>query len=285
MIKPTDFSSTIQDSMMYYVNLLSIRRQLLAFDIEVFKNENNRHPTADELRRIKVELSENVGPRAYHLAKKGFDERQAQPRYTDEVLICTAFINAILTGRETVILTKDYDLLEQFYKLQWLLDTHYRAFLLAQRIRADEGAFVRHPLPSNDPRIGQAFITETGYLLERSDRLLSEILPDTCNPVILYCYVMGERLSQMAFCAETGLRQLLEMKGRTGGLNTNQLDGRNCHIWLAPLNVPQKVRGCAAIVTDVRMLIPMTNVRIPYFDIMQAIFCGETIEKTFKIGH
>jgi hypothetical protein len=218
-----------------------------------------------------------MGPRAYHLAKKGYEERQAQPRFTDEVLVCLAFVNAILTGRETVILTKDYDLLEQFYKLQWLLDTHYRAYLLAQRIRADERAFVRHSLPSTDPWIQRVFVAETGYLLERSDALLDEILPNTCEPVMLYCYVMGERLSSMTFCAERGLRQLLEVKSKTGGLNTNQLDGRNCHIWLSPLKVPRKVRGCAAIVTDICVPIPATNVRIPYFDILQTISCGETI--------
>ena len=42
---------------------------------------------------------------------------------TDEWLVCLAFTTAITTGREVVILTKDADILEQSYKLQWLLDT------------------------------------------------------------------------------------------------------------------------------------------------------------------
>ena len=39
----------------------------------------------------------------------------------------------------------------------------------------------------------------------------------------------------MTFLAETEMKRLLNVKGDTGGLNTGKLDGRNCHIWSAPL--------------------------------------------------
>jgi hypothetical protein len=34
------------------------------------------------------------------------------------------------------------------------------------------------------------------------------------------------------FVAEEGMARMLDIKGRTGGLSTDQLDGRNCHIFL-----------------------------------------------------
>jgi hypothetical protein len=38
-----------------------------------------------------------------------------------------------MTGRETTILTRDHDLMDQFYKLIFLIDTHDQSMLFANK--------------------------------------------------------------------------------------------------------------------------------------------------------
>jgi hypothetical protein len=67
------------------------------------------------------------------LGKKGAEAAGSRNFFTDEMLVYTAVATGLRSGRPTYILTKDEDLQEQFYKLTWLLDTHYRSMLFAHR--------------------------------------------------------------------------------------------------------------------------------------------------------
>ena len=51
---------------------------------------------------------------------------------TDEAPVYLAVERALITGKQTLVLTRDADVEEQF-KLLWLIDTHYREMLLADR--------------------------------------------------------------------------------------------------------------------------------------------------------
>lgn len=188
--------------------------------------------------------------------------------------------HGIETGREVVILSKDEDVLEQFYKLQWLLDTHYRAMLLADAYAAKPSRFVTHPMPTDsDPRLADAFIGDDGVLLERPPWLISgpgaPILPPHCRPVTVHCWIVGDKMTTMVFCAEREMERLLLTKAATGGLNTYKLGERNLHLWLAPLDVPKHLRGCAAVARDRRALSSSGRIEMPLFDANQAIYAGE----------
>ncbi len=58
--------------------------------------------------------------------------QELDSRATDESLVFETVANGIRSGRPSLLLTRDRDLLEQFYKLCWLIDTHYRAMLIAR---------------------------------------------------------------------------------------------------------------------------------------------------------
>jgi hypothetical protein len=73
---------------------------------------------------------------------------------------------------------------------------------------------------------------------------------------------------------------LLQAKERTGGLNTERLTPRNCHIWLGPLPIPDEYRGCAALVIDRRVKMRTAPVALPALDINQALMTAEG----FKLG-
>jgi hypothetical protein len=80
----------------------------------------------------------------------------------------------------------------------------------------------------------------------------------------------------MSFNAETQMRDLLLVKGKTRGLNTEKLGGRNCHIWLAPLALPENLRGCA-LAQDRR--VKVRTAEVPILDMNQAINCQERFSR------
>jgi hypothetical protein len=266
----------------YYTNLLSMRKRLVRVEELKFEDAHGRKPNEAELVRLKQDLHRVVGPRGYLLARKGAEKPSGPTFYTDELLVCLAMMTAITAGREVVILTKDEDIQEQFYKLQWLLDTHYRGMLLAELYASDPLGFVFHSLPRNVPHIEEVFQGDNNVLIARSRQLLDDILPGTWSPIAISCAILGEQFTHTTFIAEPGMEQLLRIKGETGGLNTNRLRGRNCHIWLAPLSVPESLRDCAAIVLDRRLPLQSAPVALPLLDIQQTILTSETIPRVIE---
>jgi len=264
----------------YYVELLGFRKKLVIAELATFEEENGRSPINEERRKLMQRLHEGLGPRGYLLAKKGAEAKNPENLLTDETLVYLAMKTGIETGREVIILSRDEDVLEQFYKLQWLLDTHYRAMLLADGYAADPSRFVTHPMPtSSDPRLKDAFIGEDDVLVERPPWLINgphaPILPRYNRPVTVQCWIVGEKRTSMGFCAEREMERLLHTKAATGGLNTYKLGEKNLHLWLAPLNIPKSLRGCAAVARDRRAKTPPGLNEIPLFDVNQATYTGE----------
>ncbi len=261
----------------YYVNLLGLRKRLVALELARFEEQYGRMPSDRELRDLMQGLHDKLGSRGYLLAKKGATPERSPTFFTDEILVYLAIKTGIEIGCEVVILSKDEDILEQFYKLQWLLDTHYRSMLLADLYAHEPDCFTSHSMPKDDPDLEEMFFGEDNILVERPDRLITgptaPILPPYYHPVVVHCWIVGDRLTQMAFCAEQEMERLLHTKGVTGGRNTYKLDEKNCHLWLAPLNVSKPLRGCAAITQDRRKQLRL--VEMPLFDANQAVYTGE----------
>lgn len=90
----------------------------------------------------------------------------------------------IETGREVVILTKDEDIQEQFYKLQWLLDTHYRGMLLADMYASDPSRFVTQPMPIDNPEFGAMFEGDDNVLVERPNWLIGGHAAPSCLHIV-----------------------------------------------------------------------------------------------------
>ncbi len=264
----------------YYIELLGLRKKLVTYKVREFEEEHGRPPDDRERRDLMERLHQDLGSRGYLLAKKGAEVTNPDNLLTDETLVYLAMKTAIETGREVVILSKDEDILEQFYKLQWLLDTHYRAMLLADAYAAAPSRFATHPMLTNsDPRLKEVFIGDDDVLVERPQWLIggprAPILTPYCRPVIVHCWIVGQRVTKLVFCAEREMERLLHTKAATSGLNTYKFGEKNLHLWLAPLNVPKKLRGCAALALDRRARSASGLTEIPLFDANQAIYTGE----------
>ena len=263
----------------YYVFLLGLRKRLVRVEEIKFEDKHGRPPNEREVAKLKQKLHEEIGPRGYVLARKGAEKTGSPDIYADEVLVTLAMMTAIMSGQQVVIMSKDEDIQEQFYKLQWLLDTHYRGMLLADLYASDPLSFRIHGVPTDIPDVSDMFTGEDKLLIERSEQLLEDILPPSFESVPIYCWTLGEKLSEMTFVAEREMSRLLEVKGQTKGLNTDRLAGRNCHIWLAPIDFPYSLRGCALIARDRRLQAGRSLAEIPVFDGNQAVYCAEQFKR------
>jgi hypothetical protein len=259
----------------YYVNLLAQRKQVINLATRSFRSQHGREPDSGELKRIREDLhNRQLGARGYLLAKKGMADSNSPNFYTDEVLVVLAAVACIYHAREVIILTKDEDLQEQLYKLVYVLDTSYRSMLLADRYLAHPESLTTFPMPIALEPLEEAFeIADGAIMIERNDGLEVEVLPARATPIPVHCWVVGQTLSQLTFMAETEMQSVIAAKGRTRGLNTEKLDGRNCHFWLAPLLLPRELRRCAVIAKDQRLV--MGSAEVPYLEFLQAINCME----------
>jgi hypothetical protein len=215
------------------------------------------------------------GERGFLLANKGDAARGKANRFTDELLVYGAVAHSILSGEPVILLTKDEDLVEQTYKLTWLLDTHYRSMLFADAYIRNFGSFTVRPFPDLTGSLSEIFDSGNNVLVRKPKGIETDILPRHFDFVPFSCWVVGEYFSKFSFGAERQLERLLRVKGETGGLNTSGLGERNCHFWLAPCELPSDLRDCAAVVHDRRVSFGVTGVDIAMLDAHQSLFTGE----------
>lgn len=231
--------------MEYYVNLIGLRKKAFPILASRMREALGREPTNQELsNRCKDEL----GDRTQLLAKSGSQAKVPANKFNDEAFVAMAVLDAIRSGRETAILTRDEDVLEQFYKLIWFLDTHYRAMLFAERYAADAFCF---GVPTRlNSRPDDMFEGEVILLRKPSDELM-ELAPRRVTTIPIHCFLAGSQGIQLTFTAITDMRRLLDTKGRAAGLSTDKLGDRNCHICLGPMTATHG--NFAAIARDVSM--------------------------------
>jgi hypothetical protein len=249
----------------YYLALLVIRRNSIKAAELRFRKEHGRTPEEAEREALRVEVQKEVSPRGFVLAKKG---PSGLP--TDEALVYLAVHHALTTGRPTQILTADADVEEQFVKLLWLMNTHYRGMLMAKRYAADFGSFRPRPFPESFwSKAGDTlFEREGAVLIERGNPNLQQYLPHEAHCVAVSCWRIGRYFSAQTFMAEQEMAELLDVKDRTGGLSTDLLGGRNVHPWLGLLPLPSEDAMAAAVVRDYRLPLSFTNVAVPKLDVL-----------------
>lgn len=221
----------------HYFKLLVLRKLMGPIAASVLTKKFGRAPNHDE---FLAEAQGRFGRRGFRVAKKGLQAANSPNKFTDEQLVVTAVLTAIIRGSEVFIMTRDADLLEQYYKVICLIKENYRAMLVAERYAACPSAMSFREVPVQKDAVHiPSFVGPSVLELETTD-LEFNPLPPEFHFVNIYCLLLGGGPSRMkvtfcSFCAETEMAQMLRIKAVTGGLNTDKLDGRNCTIHTAPL--------------------------------------------------
>lgn len=227
-----ELGSPVLGAVLGYVRLLAFRRYLA-----VGGSDGETILGADAASKSKAmdAVKDLISPRAVGLAKKGLRdfEKRGEVNFNDEVHCMTAIVYALRTGRETMILTADEDLLEVFYKAQWFIDTHYRAWLAAKRIKRGEyGEPVREWIDKD-----RNYFEGPLYLYRRVTAQLQEVLTPfyTTVPVsVIYVSPRGH-VRVLGFRFEREMIGMLETRGQTEGRCTDLFGEMNIHADLGPL--------------------------------------------------
>jgi hypothetical protein len=243
------WSDSVRKSAEYYISLLACRKRMAAILNHKFATKHNRELTPEEL---KSQLQSAVRDRGIFLATKGLADTSKPNFLTDEELVVTAVFHAILTGSETTILTRDKDILEQFYKAIYLLDTHYRSRLIHNSF---------HDCPENivtvelsDDALPSEVVDSPATVLMLPRRFAAWVLPTDWSFVNIYCNRFGGvgdqmKMSHLTFSAEKEMAIVLNEKGESGGKNTPAQSERNCTMLISP-PFPEGVGGNAILAKD-----------------------------------
>jgi len=205
----------------------------------VFQQKHGRPAGESERGAVRAGVQSLLGERGYLFARKGASSsagNRAETRWTDEEVVYTALAHALRTGSETFVLTKDEDLLDQLYRLVYLVDTHYRSMLIADAYVRDFGSFRTHAMPVGGAW-AEGFTGHNNVLVERSADLPDQVLPPAFSFVAVHCLVLGKRRSSMTFGAEREMHQVLEVKGLTDGRKR----GPPGEVWVPP-STPRRPR-------------------------------------------
>jgi hypothetical protein len=141
--------------------------------------------------------------------------------------------------------------LEQYFKVLSLMKEHYRAMHVAERYAANPHSMPFREVSIHSDGVSIPEFSGNSVLQFETTDVEFNPLPAGFNFVNIYCLVLGGRASHMrvtfsCFCAEKEMAQMLKVKARTGGLNTEKLDGRNCTIRTEPLT-PENHRVTVSI--------------------------------------
>jgi hypothetical protein len=215
----------------YYVNLIALRKMMGPLATAVLTKKLGRRPSQAEFH---AEVQGQFGERGYLLASKGLEALDSPNKLTDEHLVVTGLLTAIMTGREVVIMTRDPDVLEQHAKICTLMKEHYRATLIAELYSSHPAAFAFERVPVTLPELAVRFSGESVLELETDDAEFDP-LPRTFHFVNIYCLLLAGTSDEIKvtvsnFCGETEMAQSLRMKASTGGLTTDKFEGKNCII-------------------------------------------------------
>jgi len=222
----------------YYLRLLALRKAVGPLAASILSRRFGRAATNDE---FLAEVQGQFGIRGLHMAKKGLEAARSPNVLTDEQFVLMAILTAITRGTEVFIVTRDTDVLEQYYKALILMKEHYRAMHFAELYAANPDWMpLREAQIADDGVHIPEFSGSSVLQLETTD-LEFNPLPPKFTFVNVYSLVLGGggrsemKVTYCCFCAEKEMAQMLKVKTATGGLSTDKLNGRNCTIRTAPL--------------------------------------------------
>ena len=226
-----DLNQYKEFSFNYYLALLSLRKDAWKKVLPDFINANGRQPTNDEMRNL---LQKQSGDSAA-LSMKGWLDRRKANIFADEELVIAAVLTSILRGVETVILTRDQDIISQFVSVTNMIQSHYESMNAGDyfwdHIEEYSNLFPPHVVP--DFRDKKFFGISKVSGIHFSSEQSHELMTSNPLPAIMHCLLfdnvkLKQKFSVASFYGETGMRNLLSMKGRSKGKNSDRFGEYNC---------------------------------------------------------
>lgn len=218
----------------FYFNLLAIRR-LIGLELAT---ELGLPATLDSMT---AELQRRFGERGYLVSREVFAKGAKQNFLADEQMIVMAALTALCTGHETVILTWDTAIQEQFRKLWYLISGDYVAFCAGQVVSWTMDVSKIKEVSSNTGREDPIIPDKVRAFKVPATDFFEWILPPSPSPVLSICLTIGGELrsggeikylraTPDAFCAENYIAPFLRQKVKNRDKNSNQFGECDCEV-------------------------------------------------------
>lgn len=252
----------------YYVNLLGLRKKIHTAADHILSEQLGRNPTSDE---ISNHIQQAATSRGQLVGRQGHCAKVRSHVFNDEFLVVLAILFALTSGVEVTIVTSDEAVLDQFYEAIWLIDTHYRAMLLAEIVATDP-ASIPSEMVANPFR--EAFVDDQIQLVKKPSSMLREVLPYYWTAVPVNCLLVQSSTTQISWVAEREIMKLIDIKAQTHGLSTDRFEGRNCHVTLGDRAIA-RIGDWAAIGRDQGIQIPNRSLSLSVIDANLALLAEE----------
>lgn len=236
-----DLSPEFSSVAIHYWRLLGLRKHLA-------KALHEQASANTPQNSFQAEFQHFFGDRAWRIAKKAIDPDKATDRLIDEAIVVNAVFHSILFQVPVIILTRDNDVFEQFYKLIYLIDTHHASMELAARFLRSPERFLSYVAPAIH---SDAFHSIGATLIEQSDVEIRErTAPDLfteCTCRLLSTSNSPTMQSRISFGVPADYQRVIRMKVSARGKNTDLFGDFNFHIQIDPLKNHFKSAGAAFV--------------------------------------
>ena len=152
-----------------------------------------------------------------------------------------------------MLLTMDEDLIEQVFKLFALMTAHYKSMWFARQFARDHSTFEFVEIPWDTSPWLEIFRETAKQLFHpHPPHHFRWALPDDWEMTGVMCIVLGDtRASALNVTMERGFSELIDIKAKTRGMNTDLLGSHNCHSSLGiGLPTPKDWDGVTAVAVD-----------------------------------
>lgn len=145
----------------------------------------------------------------------------------------------------------------QFYKLLFMIDTHYRSMLFANAYSENTDGYKSEKMMEIDSELlRDRFCGVEDRLIDAQIKpplRWNALLPHIYRSVMVECWWFANgpeelQVCRMPFCAETEMAEVAKMKARCEGRNTDKFGELNMHNW--PFPSDRQNSGFAALALD-----------------------------------
>ena len=232
IILPSLNADFLDHGYQFYFNLLALRR-LIGLELAA---ELGLPATLDAMT---AELQRRFGDRGYLVSSEAFSKGTKPNFLADEQMIVMAALTALCTGHETVILTWDTAIQEQFRKLWYLIERDYVAFCTGEVISWTMDISEIKELNNESGREDPIVPDKLRAFKVPAAEFQEWVLPPDPSPVLSICLTIGGelrsggeikhlRVTPDAFCAENYIAPFLRQKVENGGKNTSRFGEYDC---------------------------------------------------------
>ena len=210
----------------YYFALLAHRKLFGKVCKIELERELLASPTPAQVKQ-RVELYS--GPAAWRHIESYFNSSEDPRVFEEEEIVVDAMISAIYSGRDVIVLTDSKVLVEQFWVMSQMLESHYRSWCVGAKY---QDRFNPEPTGQGDLRRlfrGNAFSAELEYVEVQS------AMPKNCIQIRLQAWLMSDAnpnamdIYPVGFTVEPAMREMFKCKIKNEMRSTDCLNRRNLH--------------------------------------------------------